>query len=97
MPLPVSPADSATDVSTNVTFEWEPVAGANSYKLRVWEDDGLRDRVININTDQTTYTATLDPAMAYEWRVRAQYFDPNDGAEYDSESRSSYQSFTTAP
>jgi hypothetical protein len=103
MPLLVNPADSATGVPTNVTFEWAPVAGANSYKLRVYEDGG-GPRVVNITTDQTTYTAaTLDPAMTYEWQVRAKYIDPNDGdadddgAEYDSESRSSYLSFTTAP
>jgi len=95
MPLPVNPADSATGVSTNVTFEWAPVAGANSYQLRVYEVEG--PRVINRTTDQTTYTAALEPGKTYEWQVRARYFDPNDGAEYDSESRSSYISFTTAP
>ena len=102
MPVLVSPADSATGVPSNVTFDWEPVAGANSYKLRVYEDGG-GPRVVNITTDQTTYTAALNPGMAYEWRVRAKYIDPNDGdadddlAEYDSESRSSFQSFTTGP
>ena len=94
MPFLVSPADSATGVSINVTFEWEPVAGANSYKLEAYNG---ATKVISSTTDQTTYNATLDPATTYDWRVRARYFDPNDGAEYDSESRSSYQSFTTAP
>lgn len=94
MPLLVSPTDSATGVPANVTFEWAPVAGANSYQLRAYDGP---TRVINSTTDQTTYNVTLDPATTYDWQVRAKYFDPNDGVEYDSESRSSYLSFTTAP
>ncbi len=101
IPLLLSPSENATGVTSNVTFDWESVAGANSYKLRVYEEGG--SRVVNVTTDLTSYTATLDPAMTYEWRVRAKYIDPNDGyadddlAEYDSESRSSFQRFTTAP
>jgi hypothetical protein len=94
MPVPVSPDDEATDVPTDVTFEWDPVTGANGYMLRVYVVGG--PRVINITTDQTTYDATLDPGTDYEWRVRARYYDPNDGTEYDNESRSDWQTFSTA-
>jgi hypothetical protein len=94
MPVLVSPVENATGVSINVTFEWTPVTGANSYKLEAYDGP---TKVISDTTEQTTYNYTADPATTYDWRVRARYFDPNDGVEYDSESRSSYQSFTTAP
>jgi ketosteroid isomerase-like protein len=95
MPALVSPDDGATDIPTNMTFQWDPVAGANGYQLEVWVVGG--DKTISRVTLETTYTATLDPGTMYEWRVRARYYDPNDGAEYDSESRSDFQTFSTSP
>jgi hypothetical protein len=94
MPVLVNPAEGESGVQSNLTFEWMPVAGANSYKLEVYDGS---TKVISSTTDQTTVNASLDPSTIYDWRVRARYVDPNDGAEYDSESRSGYQSFTTAP
>ena len=96
MPDLFSPSDGASGLSTTVTFEWEPVAGANGYKLEAW-DVTTNTKVISAETDQTTYSASLDPGTTFDWRVRARYYHPNDGDEYDNESRSSYRSFTTAP
>lgn len=96
MPVLVYPFDGANDMPADVTFEWEPVVGANGYKLEAW-DVATDEKVISDETDQTTYNVMLVPDTTYEWRVRARYYHPNDGAEYDNESRSSSRSFTTAP
>jgi ketosteroid isomerase-like protein len=96
MPVLAYPSDGASGMPAYVTFEWEPVAGANGYKLEAW-DVATDVKVVSDETDQTAYSVMLAPDTTYEWRVRARYYDPNDGAEYDNESRSSYRSFTTAP
>ena len=98
IPELVSPGEGAIGVQTEVNFAWEPVNGANGYKLEVYEVDetsGLSNSVISSDTDQTTYNAALAPGKNYDWRVRARYFDPNDGDEYDSESRSAFRRFST--
>jgi len=89
-----SPDDGVAGVSTEVTFEWQAVTDANSYKLEVYEIDS-GTKVVSKTTDQTSYTATLDSGISYEWRVRARYYDPNDGSLYDSESRSSFRTLST--
>ena len=101
IPVLANPSDGATGVLTNVTFQWQAVAGANAYKLEVYEVDAVAGsrtiKVISSDTNQTSYNATMDTDTTYDWRVRARYFDPNDGVEYDGESRCSYARFTTAP
>ncbi|GAG04405.1 unnamed protein product, partial [marine sediment metagenome] len=87
--------DGVTGMPTEVTFQWQAVTDANSYKLEVYEIDS-GTKVVSKTTDQTSYTATLDSGISYEWRVRARYYDPNDGDLYDSESRSSFRTLSTA-
>ena len=90
-----SPDDGVTGMPTEVTFEWQAVTDGNSYKLEVYEIDS-GTKVVSKTTDQTSYTATLDSGISYEWRVRARYYDPNDGGLYDSESRSSFRTLSTS-
>ncbi|HEY6436067.1 MAG TPA: peptidylprolyl isomerase [Ignavibacteriaceae bacterium] len=72
VPILISPPDSATNVSTNPTFEWAPVDGAVSYTLQI----STFGSFINLVVNQPGITATsysvngLQENKKLYWRVR---------------------------
>jgi surface protein len=75
----VSPADVSTDVSANLTFTWEAVAGAENYTLGIL-DVVEEEAVEYTDITGTSYEVTgLDYSTEYEWTVRAHNGDFNNG------------------
>ncbi|MCP4283801.1 MAG: choice-of-anchor B family protein, partial [Gammaproteobacteria bacterium] len=67
----VAPANGATNVSTQPTFEWSAVAGAAQYYLEVATDPGFTNVVYSAAETGTSHTAAsaLNPATPHFWRV----------------------------
>lgn len=70
LPAPVllSPADGSTTDSTEVTFEWNPVPGAESYQLS-YQPEGSWWYLVPVTNTQSTHT--LQPGKNYIWYVEA--------------------------
>jgi hypothetical protein len=94
LPIPVltSPINDAVLSSATVNFQWNPVAGANRYRVEVY-DVATGDRIINERTSLNVYTVSLPAGASYQWRVRAEYYEQY-GGERDSESRCDKQNFS---
>jgi ketosteroid isomerase-like protein len=94
-----SPDDGVSGVPPEVAFEWQAVTRANGYVLEVFEVDPytgeLGEKVVHQSTSQTAYSVLLDSGKIYDWRIRARYYDPNDGDLFDSESRSAFRRLST--
>jgi hypothetical protein len=67
-PALLSPADMSTTDSTDVTFEWSPVAGADSYMLSYQAEGSWW---MSLQVTETQSTRTLQPDKNYIWYVRA--------------------------
>jgi hypothetical protein len=72
-PILSSPADGATNVSTNPTFSWNASGGATSYTLQVSIDSSFSSFVVNQNAlTSTSYPVNgLSNSTTYYWRVSA--------------------------
>jgi subtilisin-like proprotein convertase family protein len=70
-PMPVSPAQSATDVTLNKVFSWSNIAGA-TYLLEIATDAGMNDVIFSGVTANTSLNVTgLDYCTDYFWAVTA--------------------------
>jgi hypothetical protein len=71
-PSPLSPAGGA-DVADQPEFRWTPVDGARDYRLQVSQDPTFGERIEDVVTTSTAYTAArYYPAdTVLYWRVRA--------------------------
>lgn len=72
VPILISPPDSATNVSTNPTFEWTPVNGAISYTLQISTFGSFINLIVNESGITTTsYSVNgLQENKKLYWRVR---------------------------
>ncbi len=93
LPIPVltSPINNAALNSATVDFQWQPVAGADRYRVEVY--DAGDARIINERTNLTSYEDSLPTGASYKWRVRAEYHEQY-GGNRDSESRCDKQNFS---
>jgi ketosteroid isomerase-like protein len=95
LPIPVliSPINNVELDSAIVDFQWEPVAGANGYKVEVFDAD-TGDKVITGYTNINAYTNPdpLPAGKSYEWRVKARYYD--EYGDMDSQSRCNKENFS---
>ncbi|MDP2306929.1 MAG: hypothetical protein Q8P18_12970 [Pseudomonadota bacterium] len=76
-----SPADGSTpDVESSVTFDWDSVSGATSYRLRIGTsetgvDDDTCSGCVYDDTSTSSFhslaAGTLDASTTYYWTVRA--------------------------
>ena len=74
-PTLLSPANGATNQSTNITFSWSPSIGATSYHLQVAYDQNCTNIVSggdfpNVTTTSQGFSGFL-PSTKYYWRVNA--------------------------
>jgi hypothetical protein len=72
VPILISPPDSAVNVSTNPTFEWNPVNGAISYTLQISTFGSFINLVVNQSgITSTSYSVNgLQENKKLFWRVR---------------------------
>ncbi len=73
-PAPVLPAASATGVSRNPSFKWNPALSANKYRLQVALDNGFTTILLDtVRFEDTTLTAAnqLLSNGDFYWRVYA--------------------------
>ena len=72
IPILISPADSAVNVSTSPTFEWTPVNGAVSYTLQLSTFGSFFNFVVNQSgITSTSYSVNgLEENKKLYWRVR---------------------------
>ncbi|MCF7802570.1 MAG: fibronectin type III domain-containing protein [Candidatus Marinimicrobia bacterium] len=70
-----SPPDSAEDISTTITLDWQEVTGAQGYHLQVATDSGFSSLVVEQSSlSSTEYTVeNLDNSTIYYWRVRTNF------------------------
>lgn len=70
-----SPADDATDVTTNPTLSWTAATGGGTYTVEIARDAGFGDVVETIGglaTNSYTVQSGLDTGTPYYWRVTAE-------------------------
>jgi ketosteroid isomerase-like protein len=95
LPIPVliSPINDVALDSGIVDFQWEPVAGANGYKVEVF-DAATDDIVLTGYTNINAYTNPdpLPAGKSYKWRVKARYYD--EYGDMDSQSRCDKENFS---
>ena len=84
MPAPVLrwPAnDARVALGTTVVFDWDDVAGANSYTLQVDDSNSFPSPyVLNTRVTGSTHATSTLPARTLWWRVRAHDAAGNPGA-----------------
>ncbi len=73
IPLLVAPGDGAVYSSASVSFNWDPVPGAVSYRVQIACDTSFAAPVTDqAGVSQTSFMATgLTPGTAHHWRVAA--------------------------
>ena len=96
-PVPSSPANNATNVSTSPTLQWNASAGATSYQVQVSTSSDFTATVFNqsgITGTQVTVSPALDNNTTYYWRVNA---SNTSGTSDWSATRSFTTEVTTTP
>lgn len=70
-PVHLAPADGAVDASLTPSFEWDPLAGIDEYRLQVASDSGFGNIVIDEAVAGTSFTPSAELASdtQYHWRV----------------------------
>jgi subtilisin family serine protease len=69
----VLPANGSTTCDATPTFDWDPMAGAASYRLQVDDDSGFGSPEVDETPSQSEYTPGSPlPAGYYLWRVRGE-------------------------
>ena len=68
-----SPADGSTDRQLSGTLEWNAVAGAESYVVYVYNNDGAPERIIAqaVESGTSYHYAGLKQTTNYTWKVQA--------------------------
>jgi lysyl endopeptidase len=66
-----APANGATDVSTNTSFSWDAIAGADGYLLEVATDAGFNNIVVSEVVGGTSSSQALASGTQHFWRVTA--------------------------
>ncbi len=70
-PILVSPG-SGTDADNPITFSWNPVEGAASYRIRVDDSANFGSPAVNTSVTDTRFTAAgLAAGRLYYWKVQA--------------------------
>ncbi len=70
-PTLISPADYATDISTNPTLVWNAVSGATGYEYQYGTDYTFIINTEGTTTNTQISTSGLSYQTQYYWRVRA--------------------------
>lgn len=72
-PVLLSPGNGSVNQPLNITFTWEPVASATSYKLQVSTDSLFGSFIINDSSITTTskFVNLPNSNQKYFWRVQA--------------------------
>jgi hypothetical protein len=63
---------SGATLQARPTFKWSPLAGATSYKIRLWDDNDQQILEREATTSEVTYPADAPPlksGVEYLWRV----------------------------
>ncbi len=72
LPQLISPVDGAENIFTNITLQWAPVPGANSYSLEVSNDENFSPAIFyNAIADTFKRVFELNNATTYYWRISA--------------------------
>jgi len=67
----ISPATGATIDTSTITFTWEVVSGADSYKIQISKDTTVINTAENIATNSHTFSTTSLENGTYSWQVAA--------------------------
>lgn len=66
------PADGATGLPTEITFEWGEVSSADTYQIHVSDTLNFQNILVEENTPDTSITISgFNEGQTYYWRVRA--------------------------
>lgn len=66
------PADGASGLPTEITFDWSGVSGADTYQIQVSDSRNFQTILAQENTPNTSITLSgFDRGERYFWRVRA--------------------------
>ncbi len=70
--MPV-PANNATNISLTPLLDWDAVSGALSYDMQLAYDAAFTDKLVDINSTNTSYQVStqLYGGTTFYWRVRA--------------------------
>lgn len=67
-----SPSDNSSDLSTELTFEWQSIDGVSEYRVMVATDNSFSDPEYDATVSKTSYTIdNLENGETYYWGVRA--------------------------
>jgi hypothetical protein len=71
-PMLITPANNTSyPHNYDVSFEWEPSAGANEYRVEWWRGSNNPTIACDWITETACHLGTLEPGYTYSWRVRA--------------------------
>lgn len=93
-PVLIAPQDgeSGMIVTNGIRFAWNPVEGADTYRLEIAKDQEFTDVAVSMYVDAVTVSVTgLEKETVYYWRVTARQKTVN-----SSERISKVYSFTTS-
>ena len=71
IPVPIAPADGATDQPSTVRLAWEPAAAAQIYRVQYADNSALNNDTQETTTNTELTISNLTPNTTYFWRVRA--------------------------
>jgi hypothetical protein len=72
LPVLFTPADSAANIATNMTFVWHRTDRATWYQIQISSDSLFSTKAVDSATVDTTFHCTgLNHLTTYYWRVRA--------------------------
>jgi hypothetical protein len=76
-PSLISPTNNSSITNSDITFQWSPVSGADSYEILVDNNSGFGSPELN-ETGLTSTTRTITNHISdnvYYWKVRAKFAD----------------------